>query len=127
MFLLRPKKDIKVSAKVSRKCSAYSLILLRWLDPDGYFAGMPYGSKISLKSLYLARIFVFCDFCEKFENSKFPPYLARQKLFENWDGYTPERYPVDHKSRRNLTRFLRYKHFCVLQFLQTSKLKILIT
>ena len=35
-------------------------------------------------------IFVFCDFCEKLENSKWPSYLARQKLFDNWDGYSGE-------------------------------------
>ena len=28
-------------------------------------------------------IFVFCNFCEKFENSKWLPFLARQKFFEN--------------------------------------------
>ena len=45
-------------------------------------------------------IFVFCNFCEKFENSKWPPYLARQKLFENWID-TPQRYPVGQKFRPN--------------------------
>ena len=29
-------------------------------------------------------IFVFCNFCEKFENSKWPPFLAKQNFFENW-------------------------------------------
>ena len=28
-------------------------------------------------------IFMFCNFCEKFENSKWPPFLARQKFFQN--------------------------------------------
>ena len=69
MLLLRPKKDTKVSAKVLRKCSAYSLILLWWLDPDGQFAGMTYGWKISSKSLYLAR-------------------FSRYKHF--WGGYSAE-------------------------------------
>ena len=33
---------------------------------------------------------MFCNFCEKFENSKWPPYLAIQKFFENWHGYSAE-------------------------------------
>ena len=33
-------------------------------------------------------IFVFCNFCEKFENSKWPPFFARQKFFENWEKYS---------------------------------------
>ena len=43
---------------------------------------------------YLARIsrytgiFVFCNFCKKFENSKWPPFLARQNFFENWLEYS---------------------------------------
>ena len=56
---------------------------------DNYSAEIPCGSKISSKSLYLARfsrykLFVFCNFCENFENfenSKWPPFLARQKFF----------------------------------------------
>ena len=32
-------------------------------------------------------IFVFCN---KFENSKWPPYLARQNFLENWDGDSAE-------------------------------------
>ena len=31
---------------------------------------------------------MFCNFCEKFENSKWPPFLARQKFFENWENYS---------------------------------------
>ena len=33
-------------------------------------------------------IFVFCNFCEKFENSNWPPFLARQTFFENWVDYS---------------------------------------
>ena len=29
-------------------------------------------------------IFVFCNYCEKFENSKLLPFLAGQNFFENW-------------------------------------------
>ena len=61
----------------------------------GYSLEIPCGSKISSKSLYLARFsrykhFVFCNFCEKFDNSKWPPYLAKQNFFENWHGYSAE-------------------------------------
>ena len=31
---------------------------------------------------------MFCNFCKKFENSKWPPCLARQNFFENWNGYS---------------------------------------
>ena len=33
-------------------------------------------------------IFVFCNFCEKFENSKWPPFLMGQFFFENWGRVT---------------------------------------
>ena len=63
-------------------------------------------------------IFVFCNFCEKCENSKWPPYLARQKFFEKWDRYSAE-IPCGSKISSKslyLAWFSRYKHFCVLQF-----------
>ena len=63
---------------------------------------------------------MFCNFCEKFENSKWPPFLARQKFFQNWDNYSAEipcRSKISSKSLY-LARFSRYKHFCVLQFLR---------
>ena len=65
----------------------------------GYSAEIPCGSKILSKSLYLAgflryiSIFMFCNFCEKFENSKWPPFLARQNFFKIGIT-TPQRYPV---------------------------------
>ena len=65
-------------------------------------------------------IFMFCNFCEKFENSKWPPFLARQNFFLNWDNYSAE-IPCGSKILSKslyLTRFSRYKHFCVLQFLR---------
>ena len=64
-------------------------------------------------------IFMFCNFCEKFKNSKWPPFLARQKFFQNWDNYSAE-IPCGSKISSKslyLARFSRYKHFCVLQFL----------
>ena len=63
---------------------------------------------------------MFCNFCEKFENSKWPPFLARQKFFQNWDNYSAE-IPCGSKISPKslyLARFSRYKHFCVLQFLR---------
>ena len=33
-------------------------------------------------------IFVFCDFCEKFENSKWASFLAGQNFFENRVSYS---------------------------------------
>ena len=89
----------------------------------GYSADIPGGSKISSKSLYLARFsryrhFCVLQFCEKFENSKWPPFFARNFLFENWHGYSAE-IPCGSKisSKSLYLEFLRYKHFYVLQFL----------
>ena len=65
-------------------------------------------------------IFMFCNFCEKFENSKWPPFLARHKFFQSWDNYSVE-IPCGPKISSKslyLARFSRYKHFCVLQFLR---------
>ena len=59
--------------------------------------------------------FFFCNFCEKFENSKWLPFWARQKFFENWDGYSAE-IPCGSKILSKslyLAWFSRYKHFCV--------------
>ena len=89
----------------------------------GYSAEIPCGSKISSKSLYLARFsrykhFCVLQFCEKFENSKWPPFFARNILFENWHGYSAE-IPCGSKISSKslyLAGFLRYKHFYVLQF-----------
>ena len=91
----------------------------------GYSAEVPCGSKISSKSLYLARFsryehFCVLQFCEKFENSKWPPFFARNFLFENWHGYSAE-IPCGSKILSKslyLARFSRYKHFYVLQFLR---------
>ena len=63
---------------------------------------------------------MFCNFCEKFENSKWPPFLARQIFFGNWHGYSAE-IPCGSKISSKslyLAGFSRYKHFYVLQFLQ---------
>ena len=63
---------------------------------------------------------MFCNFCEKFKNSKWPPLLARQIFFENWDNQfaqLPCGSKISSKSLY-LARFSRYKHFYVLQFLR---------
>ena len=63
---------------------------------------------------------MFCNFCEKFENSKWLPFLARQNFFENWHGYSAD-IPCGSKillKSLYLAGFSRYKHFYVLQFLR---------
>ena len=63
---------------------------------------------------------MFCNFCEKFENSKWPPFLARENFFENWHGYSAD-IPCGSKISSKslyLAGFSRYKHFYVLQFLR---------
>ena len=47
-------------------------------------------------------------------------YTVRQSFLENWDGYSAD---ISRESKISskllyLARFSRYKHFCVLQFLQ---------
>ena len=62
----------------------------------------------------------FAIFAKKFENSKWPPFLARQNFVENWHGYSTEipcRSKISSKSLY-LAGFSRYKHFYVLQFLR---------
>ena len=68
---------------------------------------------------------MFCNFCEKFENSKWLPFLARQHFFANWHGY-PAEIPCGSKISSKslyLAGFSRYKHFYVLQFLRNSKIQ----
>ena len=63
---------------------------------------------------------MFCNFCVKFENSKWPPFLVSQIFFENWHGYSAE-IPCGSKISSKtlyLARFSRYKHFYVLQILR---------
>ena len=67
---------------------------------------IPRGSKISSKSLYLAwfsryKHFVFCNYCEKFENSKQPPFWKRLKFFCKNVLVNLQRYPVGQKFCRN--------------------------
>ena len=60
---------------------------------------------------------MFCNFCEKFENLKWPPFLARQNFFANWHDYSAD-VPCGSKNLSKslyLARFSRYKYFYVLQ------------
>ena len=63
---------------------------------------------------------MFCNFCENFDNSKWPPFLGRENFFENWENYSAEISCGSKISSKllYLVRFSRYKHFCVLQFLR---------
>ena len=81
----------------------------------GYSGEIPCGSKISSKSLYLARFsrykhFCVLQFCEKFENSKWPPFFARNFLFENWHGYSAE-IPCGSKISSKWPPFLARQNF----------------
>ena len=70
-----------------------------------------------LHSFWDISIFVFWNFLQKFENSKWPPFLERQNFFENWDGYSTD-IPFGSKILSKslyLAWFSRYKHFCDLQ------------
>ena len=82
---------------------------------DNYSPEIPCGSKISSKSLYLARFSRYKHFCENFENSKWPPLWARENFFENWENYSAEKPCGSKISSKSLylARFSRYKHFCV--------------
>ena len=60
---------------------------------------------------------MFCNFAK---NSKWPPFFARNFLFQNWHGYSAE-IPCGSKISSKslyLAGFSRYKHFYVLQFLR---------
>ena len=62
---------------------------------------------------------MFCHFGQKFENSKWPPYVERGKYFENCQEYIaqiPYGSKISTKSLY-LTWLRRYKQFCVLPFL----------
>ena len=114
------------SAKIRKfKMAAIFGKIIFFENWHGYSAEIPCGSKILSKSLYLARFsrykhFYVLQFCEKFENSKWPPFFARNFFFENWHGYSAE-IPCGSKISSNslyLAGFSRYKHFYVLQFLR---------
>ena len=40
---------------------------------------------------------MFCNFCENFENSKWPPFLMGQNFFENWVSYSADLLPCGQK------------------------------
>ena len=57
---------------------------------------------------------------QKFENSKWPPFIVRILFWENWHGYSAETHCGSKISSKSLylAGFSRYKHFYVLQFLR---------
>ena len=67
----------------------------------------------------------FAIFAQKFENSKWPPILARQNFFENWHGYSAEIPSGSKISSKSLylARFSRYKHFVFCNFAKNSKIQ----
>ena len=91
----------------------------------GYSAEIPCGSKISSKSLYLARFsrykhFYVLQFLRKIRKFKMAAIFGETKFFENRHGYSAE-IPCGSKISSKslyLARFSRYKHFYVLQFLR---------
>ena len=95
----------------------------------GYSVEIPCGSKISSKSLYLARfsrynnylcIFMFCNFAKNSKIQNGRHFLREIFFFENWHGYSAE-IPCGSKISSKslyLAGFSRYKYFYVLQFLR---------
>ena len=59
-------------------------------------------------------------FWQKFENSKWPPFLERGKFFENCQEYIPNILCGSKISTKllYLARLRRYKQFCVFPFLE---------
>ena len=53
------------------------------------FLRYPVGRKFPRNRSISQRKFVFCHFWQKFENSKWPPFLGRGKFFENCKYYIP--------------------------------------
>ena len=67
--------------------------------------------------------FVFCHFWQKFENSKWPPFLGRGKFFENYQEYIAQ-IPCGSKILTKslyLARLRKQKQICVLPFLAKIK------
>ena len=63
-------------------------------------------------------IFMFSDFCEKFDNTKWLPFMAGQNFFENCVSYSEDLLCGTKISSKSLylAQFSRYKNFCVLHF-----------
>ena len=69
-------------------------------DPMGGWLPSPSRDQKKKKKKKKKKIFVFCNFFENFENSKWPPFWARQN-FLKIEKTTPQRYPGGQKFRRN--------------------------
>ena len=63
---------------------------------------------------------MFYHFWQKFENSKWPPFLERGNFFENCQEYIPNILCGSKISTKllYLARLRRYKQFCVFPFLE---------
>ena len=90
-----------------------------------YISQIPRGSKISPK-IALSRTvkeivtnLCFSIFWQKFENTKWPPFLGRGNFFENWQEYMAQITRGSKISTKSLylARLRRWKQICVLQFL----------
>ena len=95
----------------------------------GYSAEILCGSKISTKSLYLAQFsrykhFVFCYYCEKFENSKWPPFWVRQNFLKSGMA-TLQTYPVSQKFRRNCSISHSFRDISIFVFSLFAKFVII--
>ena len=87
----------------------------------------PRGSKISSKLLCAARFLRYKHFCvlqflRKIWKIKMAAIFGKTNFFffVNWNAYSAEKPCGSKISLKSLylTRFSRYKHFCLLQFLQ---------
>ena len=66
-------------------------------------------------------VFMFCNFCEKFENSKWPPDLARKNILKI-EMATLQRYPVGQKFCRNRSISHGFRDISIFVFSLFGKL-----
>ena len=107
---------LKIGITIPQRYPAGQKFFGNW---HGYSAEIPCGSKISSKSLYLARFSRYKHFhvCNLRKNSKIQNgrHFLQENFFENWDNYSAE-IPCGSKISSKslyLAWFSRYKHFCV--------------
>ena len=132
----RAKKDINVSAKVLRKCSAFSLwppFLARQKfleNEDGYSTEIPCGSKISSKLLYLAQFSRYKHFCvlqilRKICKFKMATIFGKTKNFGKI-LVNLQKYPVGQKFGRNHSILHSFRDISIFVFCKfCEKFKIL--
>ena len=87
---------------------------------------IPCGSKNLSKSLFLEwffpniSIFVLCNFCKKFENSKWPPFWVRQNFLKIGMA-TLQSYPMGQIFRRNCSILHGFRDISI--FVKNSKIQ----